>query len=195
MPLVLLLCTGLLLAVRATASASPTHRFGHSTVVKGSDLYMFGGYSSEGFHWKNDFKTWDYSVGLKNDLYKFNGSTWSKVEYATGSPIPDARAFHSASISASGNEMIIHGGSRHMWGNGRRGGTSVMKLCGADDTWKYTFATKTWTMLYAGDGTAECDGRPSSSAASAANSVWGALTTALLFNVAYQCYFAMGLLA
>ncbi len=57
-----------------------------------------------------------------------------------------------------------------MWGDARRGGTSMMKLCGANDVWKFDVATSNWTQIVV-DTSAACDGAVSSDVRRAAPSL------------------------
>lgn len=106
------------------------------------------GYTYNGFQHVNIYQTWDYSAGLNNDLWKFDTSlaTWSIVTNSTSHPTsPPARAFHAASFNAG--VLYIHGGNDVMYGNNRRGGSTLMKLCGNGDLWKYTVSTDTWESI------------------------------------------------
>jgi len=171
---ILLLSIGLLsFLVRASG---PGKRFGHSlTADSNGNLLLFGGYTYRGFKHVNRYQTWDYSVGLHNDLWKFTVATeqWTLLANASATK-PPARAFHAASFS--GGKLFVHGGNDVMYGNDQRGGASLMKLCGASDLWTYTVATDNWTAIELSDNT--CDGI-SASARTTARSARFAFTIAL----------------
>lgn len=143
----------------------PSRRFGHTTVVTSGNtkLIMYGGYSgTPGYVWRDSFSTWDYSGGLLNkDLYEYEIATkkWKQIIKQPGAAWPPYRAFHSASVV--GNKMIIFGGTTIMWGNHRRGGTSLMKLCGEAGMWEYEIDTQKWTQLQEND-IKSCEGEPGS---------------------------------
>ena len=98
--------------------AEPLARAGHTLTARTStgDLYLFGGLGSD--------------LVLKNDLWKWDGSTWTQLT-PTGGP-PTARATHAAYYDAANDRIYIHGG--------RDSGPADR-----DDIWRYDAAANTWT--------------------------------------------------
>lgn len=119
--------------------------------------YADVGYTYDSFDFTTQFQTWDYSSGLKNDLWRFNvtNESWTKLaEDGEADGAPSQRAFHAASYA--GGKLYVHGGNDYFLGNSMRGGTSLMKLCGLDDMWAFDFETSSWTSLKRAQGT--CSG-------------------------------------
>jgi len=119
-------------------------RLGAAIRRKTDSLFSFvfvAGYTYDGFRHVNRYQTWDYTNGLRNDLWLFNTTTsqWSALGNDPGAIKPSPRAFHASSYSQG--KLYVHGGNDVMYGNNQRGGTSVMKLCGSGDLWTFDMGT------------------------------------------------------
>lgn len=84
-----------------TAGTPPSPRFGHSAILVGMKMYIFGGQDANPFpnNLLNDVYALDFSVATP---------TWNQLSPG-GSP-PEARAFHAAVFDAGNNQMVIFGG-------------------------------------------------------------------------------------
>ena len=98
--------------------SEPLARAGHTLTARTStgDLYLFGGLGSDNV--------------LKNDLWRWNGSTWTQLTPTGGPPV--ARVSHAAYYDAENDRIYIHGGQ------------SVGPVS-RDDIWRYDVAANTWT--------------------------------------------------
>jgi len=101
----------------------PTSRSGHSAVIYGDAMYIFGGQST------NDV--------LLNELfiYHFDSSEWEFVISAPGSNIPPPRYVHTATVI--NNEMYVFAG--------------MVKDGFSADLFKYSFQSKLWTLVKPND--------------------------------------------
>ena len=148
-----------------------------TTLTKIFDRPRRSGYTYDSFDFTKKFQTWDYTSGLKNDVWMFNltGSSWSLLEPSSGDTRPTARAFHAASYSSG--MLYVHGGNDYLLGNNERGGTSFMKLCGLDDLWSFDVSTRAWVKIHDFEGT--CSG-VSSAHTSKQTACWAVLIIAFI---------------
>ena len=97
----------------------PSARYGHTMVMSGDAVYLFGGNTSR---------------GPSNELWRYNpaamGESWEPVS-PTGSP-PPAR-FYQAATTWQRKMIILHGTS---------GGSTVL-----NDIWQYDPTSNAWTQL------------------------------------------------
>ena len=107
----------------AGGASPPAGMMGHTSVVSGSRMLVWGGFS--GSEYSNDLHSWDAT-----------SSRWSG-KLAQNGAVPSARYHHSAVLHA-GN-MVVFGGTY--------AGSSVDSMASLD------VATTTWTAVVAGGGT------------------------------------------
>eukprot|EP00002_Diphylleia_rotans_P040670 TRINITY_DN9704_c0_g1_i4.p1 TRINITY_DN9704_c0_g1~~TRINITY_DN9704_c0_g1_i4.p1 ORF type:complete len:629 (-),score=92.08 TRINITY_DN9704_c0_g1_i4:240-2126(-) len=96
----------------------PKPRWGHSAVVIGDRMYIFGGLSNNGEYLNDIFS------------YTFDTSTWNQVEVHQGQ-LPHPRHFHTC---------VAHGTCFYIFGG--YGATGV-----SNDFWEFDVATSVWKMI------------------------------------------------
>lgn len=129
-------------AVFARGTA-PTPRFGHSAVVRGNFMYIFGGYGA--------------GLGYRADCYKFDilTSTWSKVIFSPASvAIPNARRCHAAAMTLGDSVMLMVGGSTNSTAGSHLSDITAFKFLddGMDDASSSPFSDSSASTTGLGGG-------------------------------------------
>ncbi|DBA01647.1 TPA: hypothetical protein N0F65_010298 [Lagenidium giganteum] len=108
----------------ATSGQRPPVRSGHSSLVVGDVMYVFGGYNEGNCH---------------NDIYAFDlvRHHWSHIETSNGIS-PDGRASHAWCASSDKTKLYLFGGSGPHWGQ-----TNMGKLL------QFNIKEKNWTIVEA----------------------------------------------
>ncbi|CCI41479.1 unnamed protein product [Albugo candida] len=90
-----------------TSGYRPAVRSGHSSLVVGSTMYIFGGYNEGNCH---------------NDIYEFDllRHHWEQIDTISGIT-PDGRASHAWCASSDGRKLYLFGGSGPHWGQTNMG--------------------------------------------------------------------------
>ena len=103
-------------------------RFGHGGVFFRGDVYVFGGFASDGLGGKMAMRDmWR--------LTNFESSSRKWVEVMPSSSGPTARAFHSMWLT--GSKLILHGGQASE-------GTGLASV--VSDTWSFDLFSQVWTL-------------------------------------------------
>ncbi|KAF1794488.1 Kelch-type beta propeller [Phytophthora cactorum] len=108
----------------STSGHRPPVRSGHSSLVVGDMMYVFGGYNDGNCH---------------NDIYAFDlvRHHWLHIETSNGIS-PDGRASHALCTSTDNTKLYLFGGSGPHWGQ-----TNMGKLL------QFNIRDKNWTIVEA----------------------------------------------
>lgn len=108
----------------STSGHRPPVRSGHSSLVVGDMMYVFGGYNDGNCH---------------NDIYAFDlvRHHWLHIETSNGTS-PDGRASHAWCTSTDKTKLYLFGGSGPHWGQ-----TNMGKLL------QFNIREKNWTIVEA----------------------------------------------
>jgi len=153
-PVAILYIFSIVFLLAALCRASPTQRFGHTSVLlPNGTMLIFGGYNFQSVDYANQVV-----VGLLNDIWlcdfsnsSGNGTIWTQVVPTVGSSIPQPRMMHTAAFIAdtTGNstgKMIIQGGTPRNDYKGDR--TSIYYACAANDLWAFDIDSLNWTRVF-----------------------------------------------
>ena len=123
-----------------SSAEKPSKRIHHAMVSVGLDLFLFGG------------RTFETSGYLRNDMWRFDGTTTKWTEMAPPEPLPTKRCSHMLialpSLGTLGSIMLV-GGTRESADdrcqNCNTKNTIASKV--STDLWMYDIASNAWRLL------------------------------------------------
>ena len=111
--------------VRAGGGKTPSPRFGHTAVVRGDTMLVFGGRNT-----RCNNELW---------MYSFVDKTWSEVVAPKDTALPTARAGHTAVMMEDGYMLLFGGVAENP--------TSGQHSWWLNDLWAFDVQGKTWSQV------------------------------------------------